>query len=259
MRPAPKPIAGSGAVKSNTSAMRLPRRLANIASATSTPTSPPWKDMPPSQMRSSAQRVVEDALGAVEQDPAEAPAEDHAERAVEDQVVHLGRRPGRARPRGAPAREPPRREEAHQVHEAVPADLQRPEREGDGIGVRIDEHEARILGKLLLSAGTTAVGGAARDRQACRDTERDRREHRKDRGLWEKLRRRKVVQWGLAYGLFAWGLLQGLEYLERHLRLAAAAAAARHARVPDRAADRAGRRLVPRRPRRAAGRPPRSS
>ena len=31
--------------------------------------------------------------------------------------------------------------------------------------------------------------------------------------LWETLRRRKVVQCGLAYGLFAWGLLQGLEYL----------------------------------------------
>jgi TolB-like protein/Flp pilus assembly protein TadD len=31
--------------------------------------------------------------------------------------------------------------------------------------------------------------------------------------LWEKLRRRKVVQWGIAYCLFAWGLLQGLEYL----------------------------------------------
>ena len=31
--------------------------------------------------------------------------------------------------------------------------------------------------------------------------------------LWEKLRRRKVVQWGIAYGLGAWGLLQGLEYL----------------------------------------------
>jgi TolB-like protein/Flp pilus assembly protein TadD len=31
--------------------------------------------------------------------------------------------------------------------------------------------------------------------------------------LWEKLRRRKVVQWGVAYCLFAWGLLQGLEYL----------------------------------------------
>ena len=31
--------------------------------------------------------------------------------------------------------------------------------------------------------------------------------------LWEKLRRRKVVQWGVAYCLFAWGLLQGLAYL----------------------------------------------
>jgi len=31
--------------------------------------------------------------------------------------------------------------------------------------------------------------------------------------LWQTLQRRKVVQWGLAYGLFAWGLLQGLEYL----------------------------------------------
>jgi hypothetical protein len=31
--------------------------------------------------------------------------------------------------------------------------------------------------------------------------------------LWDKLRRRKVVQWGIAYCLFAWGLLQGLAYL----------------------------------------------
>ena len=32
-------------------------------------------------------------------------------------------------------------------------------------------------------------------------------------GLWDKLRRRKVVQWGLAYAAGAWGLLQGLEYV----------------------------------------------
>ena len=31
--------------------------------------------------------------------------------------------------------------------------------------------------------------------------------------LWDKLRRRKVVQWGLAYGVGAWGFLQGLEYV----------------------------------------------
>ena len=30
---------------------------------------------------------------------------------------------------------------------------------------------------------------------------------------WAKLRRRKVVQWGIAYAAVAWGLLQGLQYL----------------------------------------------
>ena len=34
-------------------------------------------------------------------------------------------------------------------------------------------------------------------------------------GTWAKLRRRKVVQWGLAYVAAAWGLLQGLEYVIR--------------------------------------------
>ena len=32
-------------------------------------------------------------------------------------------------------------------------------------------------------------------------------------GLWARLRRRKVVQWGIAYVAAGWGLLQGLEYL----------------------------------------------
>jgi adenylate cyclase len=31
--------------------------------------------------------------------------------------------------------------------------------------------------------------------------------------MWERLRRRKVVQWGIAYAAGAWGLLQGLSYL----------------------------------------------
>jgi TolB-like protein len=34
-----------------------------------------------------------------------------------------------------------------------------------------------------------------------------------DAGFLERLRRRKVVQWGIAYVAAAWGLLQGLEYL----------------------------------------------
>ena len=32
-------------------------------------------------------------------------------------------------------------------------------------------------------------------------------------GVWDRLRRRKVVQWGLVYVAAAWGFLQGLEYV----------------------------------------------
>ena len=36
---------------------------------------------------------------------------------------------------------------------------------------------------------------------------------REDQGAWSRLRRRKVVQWGLAYAAGAWGLLQVLQFL----------------------------------------------
>ena len=36
---------------------------------------------------------------------------------------------------------------------------------------------------------------------------------RAGQGLWEKLRRRKVAQWGIVYAAGAWGFLQGLEYV----------------------------------------------
>ena len=35
----------------------------------------------------------------------------------------------------------------------------------------------------------------------------------RDQNIWTRLRRRKVVQWGLVYVAAAWGFLQGLEYL----------------------------------------------
>ena len=31
--------------------------------------------------------------------------------------------------------------------------------------------------------------------------------------IWTRLRRRKVVQWGLVYVAAGWGFLQGLEYV----------------------------------------------
>jgi len=36
---------------------------------------------------------------------------------------------------------------------------------------------------------------------------------RAGQGLWDKLHRRKVVQWGVIYAAGAWGFLQGLEYV----------------------------------------------
>lgn len=38
-------------------------------------------------------------------------------------------------------------------------------------------------------------------------------EEERAKSLWDRLRRRKVVQWGVAYGAAAWGFLQGLEYV----------------------------------------------
>jgi hypothetical protein len=36
---------------------------------------------------------------------------------------------------------------------------------------------------------------------------------REEGGAWAKLRRRKVVQWGVAYAAGAWGFLQGVQFL----------------------------------------------
>ena len=36
---------------------------------------------------------------------------------------------------------------------------------------------------------------------------------REGEGIWTKLRRRKVVQWGIGYAAAAWGVLQGLQFL----------------------------------------------
>ena len=36
---------------------------------------------------------------------------------------------------------------------------------------------------------------------------------REAESIWARLRRRKVVQWGVAYVAAAWALLQGLEFL----------------------------------------------
>ena len=71
---------------------------------------------------------------------------------------------------------------------------------------------------------------------------------------WTRLRRRKVVQWGLVYVAAAWGFLQGLEYLSEPFHWPAQLQPDRAPRTPDRLARCLGPRLVSRRSWRATRR-----
>ena len=72
-------------------------------------------------------------------------------------------------------------------------------------------------------------------------------------GIWAKLRRRKVVQWGIVYVAFAWGLLQGIGFVADAFAWPAAAKQIATLVLLIRATGRARARLVPRRPGSAAG------
>ncbi len=77
----------------------------------------------------------------VEEHVAQAPADDHAEHAVEEHVVDVARMPAgeEVLPR---ADLPQHREqdEPDEVHESVPAHGQWPDMERDGIELRMNEH-----------------------------------------------------------------------------------------------------------------------
>ena len=79
MRPKPRPGGTSGAMKSIVSNKCSLRRRDHSHAATSTPSRPPWKLMPPSQTLKHLQRMRDVGGQVVEQDVAEAPAQHHAE------------------------------------------------------------------------------------------------------------------------------------------------------------------------------------
>jgi hypothetical protein len=70
-----------------------------------------------------------------------------------------------------------------------------------GLPVTVDPFPARIRGwaATLWRHGGRRVTDTPAEREA--------------ESTWTRLRRRKVVQWGLVYVAGAWGFLQGLEYL----------------------------------------------
>ena len=71
---------------------------------------------------------------------------------------------------------------------------------------------------------------------------------REAESTWTRLRRRKVVQWGVVYVAAAWGFLQGLEYVTETFHWPAQLRQIASPRTPDRPAHRPRPRLVPRRP-----------
>jgi hypothetical protein len=77
---------------------------------------------------------------AVEKNVADAATEDDAEHGVEEEVVDIDRRPGRARLRCASTTEPPRRRKSDEVGDAVPAHLERAKFERDGIEAGVVDH-----------------------------------------------------------------------------------------------------------------------
>ena len=135
--PANNPNAVHGAMKSVTTknGCLICRPKSHIA--TSTPTKPPWNDMPPCHTLRMLSGSAMQLAQAVDEHVADAAADDRAERAVEHDVVDvLGLDPA-PRLLGVRAPAEPAEREADEVHEPVPAHLERPDRERNGIEVRI--------------------------------------------------------------------------------------------------------------------------
>ncbi len=155
IRPAASPVGTQGAIRSVTCSQGRWRVRANQTIARITPSSPPWKDMPPFQTCDDFERVREIERRLVEQHVAQPAAEHDTEHAVEQQVLDVAPRPARVgelRHLDAPPGQVQEEREAGQVHQAVPVDLDRPERQRDRVELGMHEHQRAFLRDGVRSA-----------------------------------------------------------------------------------------------------------
>ena len=122
MRTAKIPMPGSGARKSSTSTIWRRWRRAKSISASNHADQAAVKRHAAFPDAKIIERIFDEALEAIEQHPADAPAENHAQRAVENEVVDIGRLPGRTRLRGAPAASHQATRKGDDIRQPVPAD-----------------------------------------------------------------------------------------------------------------------------------------
>src|SRR5690606_3443811 len=86
------------------------------------------------------QRIGEQPVPGVNEAVAEPAAHDHADHRVENEVVHLCGADRGMGTRGASTGQPPAEHEPDHVHQPVPPELQRPDREDDRIDVGVWQH-----------------------------------------------------------------------------------------------------------------------
>ena len=97
-----------------------------------------------------AERIREQLLVRVDEHVADAAADDRAERGVEHDVVDVDRLDLAPRLGRAHAQAKPDEQERGEVHDPVPAHLERAERECDGIEFGIVEHEPLRTSRIVV-------------------------------------------------------------------------------------------------------------
>ena len=86
------------------------------------------------------QWILHQALAAVEQRVANPPTQDHSQGAEENQVVYLRPGQGHVRARAAPDAQPPRKGQSGEVGQPIPVHLDRSQRNGNGVDIRVRQH-----------------------------------------------------------------------------------------------------------------------
>jgi len=91
--------------------------------------------------REDVQRIGEIVVRVIEKHFAQTPADDHAEDAIEQEVLDIARLESQERASARPiAAEQPHLREGGEVHEPVPTDGEGPELYGNGIELRMNQH-----------------------------------------------------------------------------------------------------------------------